>query len=345
MQRSNEIERVATTLREVADLAGVHPATVSRALNPDTRDRVNAKTAVRVDEAARTLGYRVNRLARGLKMRRSLTAGVLIPDLTNPFFPPIVRGIEDRLQEDGYTALLTNTDGDPQRARKGLETLLDRQVDGLILATATREDALVADAAAAGLPVVLVNRRVDQSDVPAVVPDDVGGVHAAVEHLVGLGHRRIAHIAGPLTTSTGHLRREGFLASAGEYGLDVADLVRVADSFTETAGTLQALALLRAHRDITAIVAGNDLIALGCLDALVTEGRRCPDDVSLVGFNDMPFIDKVSPPLTTVHVPHYELGQRAADLLLGRLQDRTRASSQLVVGVRLIVRDSTAPAS
>lgn len=312
---------------------------MSRALNAETRDLVNSETAKRVDLAVAELGYRPNRLARGLKTQRSLTIGVVIPDLTNPLFPPIVRGIEDRLEDQGYSALLTNTDGDPEREHQGISTLLGRQVDGFILATATRTDPAVAGLMAERLPLVLVNRRMDDDSVPAVVSDDRTGVRLAMAHLAELGHQVVGHVAGPSRTSTGRARRDAFRASVRKYGL-VGHVTR-ADAFTETAGAAAAAELLEAQPDVTSIVAGNDLIALGCLDALSDAGLRCPRDVSLVGFNDMPFVDRITPPLTTIRVPQYELGWRAAALLLDRLQDE-RSGGQVLVDVELVVRASTA---
>ena len=336
--------RPSVTLREVAELAGVHPSTVSRTLSPETRDLVNEETARRVDAAVAQLDYRPNRLARGLKMRRSLTVGVVLPDLTNPFFPPVVRGIEDRLEAEGYTVLLTNTDGDAEREQRSIGTLLGRQVDGLILAAATRTDAAVKELLAGGTPLVLVNRRVDDPRAVAVVSDDRKGVRLAVDHLAQRGHRTIGHVAGPTSTSTGRARRDSFRAAARRHGLQAR--VVVAEAFTEAAGAVAAAELLREHPDVTAIVAGNDLIALGCLDALADAGLRCPADVSLVGFNDMPFIDKLDPPLSTVHVSHYALGEQAAALLLEQLGPggNRRATPRLsVVDVSLVVRGSTAP--
>lgn len=328
------------TLREVAERAGVHAGTVSRALNPETRDLVNAETARRVDAAVEELGYRPNPLARGLKTRRSLTVGVVVPDLTNPLFPPIVRGIEDRLDREGYTALLTNTDGDPERERRSINTMLGRQVDGFILAAATRTDAVVAELVADKTPLVLVNRRVDDKRVAAVVADDRTGIRLAVAHLAELGHRVVGHVAGPSVTSTGRARRDSFRSAARSYRLQAH--VVTADAFTEPAGAVAARALLEEHPDVTGIVAGNDLIALGCLDALKERGLRCPDDVSIVGFNDMPFVDRIDPPLTTVRVPHYELGERAAELLLQRMRGDGKRAQQLLVDVELLVRGSTA---
>ena len=332
------------TLREVAALAGVNPATVSRVLNPDTRHLVKTDTAQRVEAAARRLDYEPNRVARSLRTRRSYIIGVVIPDLTNPLFPPIVRGIEDALGASGYTALLANTDRDPGRTRQMFEALRGQQVDGFIMATAATEDALVADALEEGVPLVLVNRTLDRSAVSAVAPDDRGGIRQAVEHLAGLGHRAIAHIAGPQVMSTGLLRYRGFVEAMAAANLDVLDgAVVFAPSFTEDAGAAAAQQLLRALPSCTAIVAANDLVALGVYEAAAELGRKCPDDLSVVGFNDMLFADKFAPPLTTVHVPVYELGTQAAELLLERLQSEHAPARTLLLATRLVVRGSTAP--
>jgi LacI family transcriptional regulator len=332
-------------LSDVAERAGVHPATVSRALSERTRHMVNAATAERVLAAANELGYRPNPIARSLKTNRTFTVAVLLPDLTNPLFPPMVRGIEDALAEAGFTALIANTDNHPDRALAALETMRIRQADGCIAATATRDDGLLADAAGE-MPMVLINRRVMTHAIPAVVADDRSGVRQAVEHLAALGHERIAHAAGPQWLSTGADRHEAFVAALRGVGLDPdPKLVSFGEGFTEEQGAACLNALLDAGAEFSALVAGNDLMALGCYDALVERGLTCPDDVSVVGFNDMPFADKFNPPLTTVRIPHYEMGRRAAGLLLERLAtDGTAPGDDIVLPVELVQRASTAPA-
>ena len=200
----------AVTLRDVAQVAGVHPATVSRALNEETRALVNEETARRVLKAAEKLGYRPNPIARGLKTNRSYTIGVLIPDLTNPLFPPILRGIEDRLETAGYTPLIANTDNDPERELLDSQTMRARQVDGIIAATARRDHRLHDALLEAGIALVLVNRRQDQLPVSSATADDRMGMRLSVEHLVSLGHTRIAHLGGPLDYSTGLDRHDSF---------------------------------------------------------------------------------------------------------------------------------------
>jgi LacI family transcriptional regulator len=332
------------TLRDVAAAAGVHPATASRALNAETRALVNEGTAQRVLEAAIELGYRPNSIARGLKTSRSYTIGVVVPDLRNPLFPPIARGIEDRLEPAGYTSLLANTDNDPERERLSFDALHARQVDGYITATARREHLLLQELAATGRPLVLVNRATDDTSLTSVVPDDRDGMRQAVEHLASLGHRRIAHLTGPFTLSTGVHRHEGFVQAMDRVGLPVdEELVVAGTRFLVEEGARMCRELLGRGTEFTAVAAGNDLLALGCIDALRTAGLDCPRDISVVGFNDMDWSDRFSPPLTTVGVPHHALGMAAADLLLERLADPRAPVRHVVLPVELVVRGSSAP--
>lgn len=336
--------RTTVTIRDVARVAKVHPGTVSRALNEQTRTLVNQETAERVMRAAEELGYRPNPIARGLKTNRSYTIGVLIPDITNPLFPPILRGIEDRLDDAGYTALIVNTDNDAGRERSHLEAMRARQVDGFISATARLDRQLLADVTAGGAPLVLVNRSLEDGSVPAVTVNDRQGIKLAVEHTTGLGHEQIGHVAGPLNVSTGHRRHLGFLEAMRAAGLDPPDQhVRFCSWFTEDEGARKCAELLDAAGELTAIVAANDLLAIGCYDALEARGLRCPEDVSIVGFNDMPFVDRLRPALTSVRIPQREIGIVAADLLLQRLVDDSLPAREILLEPTLIVRGSTAP--
>jgi LacI family transcriptional regulator len=332
------------TLRDVARRAAVHPGTVSRALNVETRALVNEETARRVINAAEELGYKPNPMARGLKTNRSYTVGVLIPDLTNPLFPPIVRGIEDRLGEAGYTSLIANTENDPERERADVLALRTRQVDGFIAATARQDHELLAEMVAAGERVVLVNRRLPDGSLAAVTGDDREGARLAVEHIIGLGHTRVAHLGGPQELSTGNQRYHGFVDAMRAAGITPDPrLVRFGRAFTESEGARICRELLEDGRAFTAIVAGNDLMALGCYDVLEERGLTCPADVSVIGFNDMRFADRFNPPLTTIRLPHYEIGAAAAELLLERLQDADVGPRQVTLDPSLVVRASTAP--
>jgi LacI family transcriptional regulator len=336
---------VAPTLRDVAQLAGVHPATASRALNPQTRPLVNTDTARKVLRAAESIGYQPNPIARSLKTARTSTVGLVIPDLTNPLFPPIVRGIEKVLAEVGYSAWIVNTDNDPAREERQVESLRSRQVEGLIVATARRTHPLLVRLHQQGVRMVLVNRRVDMLDLPAVTADDDAGVAMAVSHLAALGHTRIAHLAGPMDTSTGVARARAFRHAIRDHGLaDDPALIVEAGYWSETEGATALRTLLERDIRFTAIVAGNDLIALGCYDVFAELGIRCPGDISVVGFNDMPFLDKMNPPLTTVRIPQYEIGGEAARLLLDTIDDPERHARSVLLPPSLVVRASTTAA-
>jgi LacI family transcriptional regulator, galactose operon repressor len=334
----------APTLRDVAEAAGVHAATASRALNPATRKLVKAETARRVIHVAETLGYRPNPIARGLKTSKSGTVGLVIPDLTNPLFPPIVRGIEDVLEPAGYSGLIVNTDNDPGRERAQIEVLRSRQVEGLIVATALVKHPLLEQLHREGVVMVMVNRRPDGVDVPSITPDDAAGIALAVRHLADLGHRRIAHIAGPSETSTGVTRARSFAAAVHDLGLDEDPaLVTSTAQWSEAAGADGLRRLLDADLGFTAIVAGNDLIALGCYDVFAERGISCPEDMSVVGFNDMPFLDKLKPPLTSIAIPHQQIGAGASRLLLEAIAEPDRPARSVLLPPALVVRGSTGP--
>ncbi|MCK4176155.1 LacI family DNA-binding transcriptional regulator [Aciditerrimonas ferrireducens] len=334
------------TLADVARLAGVHPATASRALNQvDGSGLVSPATVARVTAAANRLGYRPNPVARSLRTRRSHTVGVVIPDLANPLFPPVIRGIEDRLAEGGYVALLANTDDDPARERQLLERMRERHVDGLVLATVRRGTPEPAGPGEEDLPVVLVNRVAEDRALPAVAADDVSGIRLAVAHLVSLGHRRIGHVAGPQDLSTGAGRLRGFRLGMAEQGLEVGPTdVVVAERYQVAEGLRCARQLLAQRPRVTAIVAANDMLALGCYRALAEAGLACPQDCSVVGFNDMPFVDQLSPPLTSVRFDHYAMGREAAQLILERLATPGCPTKVVYLPPELVVRASTGPA-
>lgn len=330
------------TIRDVARRAGVHPATASRALNPDLPGRITSQTTRRVESAARELGYHPNPIARSLRTRRSGAVGVVVPDLTNPVIAPIVRGIEKVLWTAGLVCLLADTDNDVRREAALVGELRDRHCDGLIVSTATRTSATATDLAEGDLPTVLVTRDVDSGSLPFVGADDAAGVRAAVAHLVDLGHRRIAHLTGPPQLSTTVTRLSAFRDAIRHRDLDPdASLVSHGDGFTVGTGRTLTADMLARRPDITAIVAGNDMIALGCYRTLADSGRRCPDDVSIVGHNDMPMVDSLQPPLTTVAIPQYEIGRRAAGRLLELLSGAAPGPSHDLLPTRLVIRGST----
>jgi LacI family transcriptional regulator len=330
-------------IKDVAARAEVHPSTVSRVMNPETRSMVSERVAERVTRIASEMGYTRSPLASGLRTGRSFTIGVIIPDLSNPMFPPIVRGIERTLEAEGYIAILADSDNSQKSERAIFDSMKSRRIDGLILATAHIEDPIVEDCIEEQLPVVLVNRTIDTHDVTEVINNDELGIQLAVSHLIELGHKQIAFLGGPQNTSTGRDRYRAFrnLADNGQFDLN-PDLCTSCTAFTEAAGHIGMLGILDRNKPFSAVVAANDLLALGCYDALEERGVSCPGDVSVTGFNDMPFVDRFSPPLTSLHIPHDELGVRAANLLLTEIRDSHAPRTTIRLDPVLVVRGSTA---
>jgi len=330
-------------LVEVARAAGVHPGTASRALNPEARDGVSRQTVRRVEQAAKELGYVPNSMARGLRTSRTMVVALVVPDITNPLFPPIVRGAEHVLNAAGYTLVLTDTNNEAETERDQVRALRGRGVDGFIVATARWEDETLQELAEAEVPTVLVNRRNGAGSFPFVGSDDRHGVRLCVEELADLGHRSILHLAGPPNTSTAASRAAAFTQVAAERGL--ADVYTAsADSYSEEAGEEAAAHALHEHPSFTAIVAASDVLALGAQAALAARGLRCPQDVSVTGYNDVDYVRKLTPPLTTVRVPLRREGELAAETLLGLLDGGSSVPTQLLLPVELMRRGTTAPA-
>lgn len=331
------------SLGDVAREAGVHTSTASRALNPDTRSVVSDDTVARVLAAAERLGYRPNHLARGLRTDRTFTVGIVVPDLENPLFPPLVRGAEGALGAVGYSVLVGNTDNDLEHTEAVIAALTDRRVDGLILATAELNGAMEAEIRIAGTPIVLVNRESNDHSIPAIVGDDHLGIGLAVDHLVDLGHRNIGHVAGPPALSTGAGRAAAFVEHMSRHGLDSDGRIEVAEWFQIGPGEAAASTLLERRPEVTAIIAGNDLLGLGTIRAASAFGRTVPEHLSVTGYNDMPFVDMIHPPLTTVRVPYRRMGEMAAELLLQILSSRDQPAASVLLAPTLTVRASTAP--
>jgi LacI family transcriptional regulator len=336
------------TIKDIARAAQVNISTVSKALR-GLPGKVAPETRQRIEQIARELGYRHNAVAATLRTRRSDLIGVIVPDLANPLFGPILQGLERALRAAGWMLLIVQTPPEAEERREMVMTLAARQIAGLVIMSAETEDPVLDAAEELGLPVVLVNRGLDERRFSSVVSDDVESMTLVVDHLHGLGHRRFAHLAGPQASSTGRARKEAFLARVAQ--LKGAQAVVVdTPAFTREAGfaaTQQLLAPPSSKRRKplplpTAIVAGNDLMAVGALDALARAGLVVPRDVSVVGHNDMPLVDMVSPALTTVHIPVARMSQHAAQLLLDRLADAGLPAMQRVLMPQLVVRESTA---
>jgi LacI family transcriptional regulator len=329
------------TLKQLAARAHVHPSTISRVANHDPGLRIAPLTRQRIEALLRETEYRPNGIARGLKLRQTLVLAVVIPDITNPFFAALFRGVEDGASPRGYNVLLCNTDGSPERQRSHLQSLHARQVDGVILASSFLKDPSVRLLRSLRIPYVLVNRYSDEAHDPFVGSDDVLGGRLATAHLAELGHRRIGHLAGKATVSTGMLRRRGYLATLTERGLGTDPRLVVESGYTEEGGARAAERLLALDDRPTAIFAVTDMTAVGAFGAARRMGLRIPQDVAIVGYNDIPLASRMVPALTTVHVPIHDFGSVAARLLLEQIESGEASQRRVIFNPQLIVRGST----
>jgi LacI family transcriptional regulator len=332
------------TIRDVADLVGVHHSTVSRALSPNKRDKISPAVVKKVEKAAKKLGYFPNIVASSLKQNRSFAFGVLIPDLMNPVFPPIIRGIQDTAEAVGYTVITANTDDEEEKERNALRMMQGRSIEGMLILTARREDPIVEECIEYDIPFVLVNRTVDREAVNAVIIDEDFGIRSVLDHLISLKHSRIAHVAGPQHTSTGYQRAKAFTEYLRIHNLPT-DLVETTEKFTIEEGRRAFRKLLAADNSFTAVVAGNDLLALGCMEAMNEMGLLVPENISITGYDDIIFLERMTPALTTVQVPKYEMGSQATKTLLEIIGGEAKEAVVLRMQPRLIIRNSTAIAS
>jgi LacI family transcriptional regulator, galactose operon repressor len=328
------------TMADVAREVGVSMMTVSRVVNH--KGDVSETTRRRVLEAIERLGYRPSGIARGLATRRTGTLGLVVPDVANPFFAEVARGVEHVAYAEGYNVFLCNTDEDPEREVAVLNSLEEKRVDGIVLCSSRLENEdlrLVVDSHPA---VVLVNRRLSGAgeQVRAVLVDDVLGGRLAAGHLVSRGHRAIGLLAGPEGSRSGRCRLQGYQAILEAAGVQLdADWVMGCAPVAE-AGRKAAHVLLRTRPELTALLCYNDLVAVGVLRAATELGRSVPDDLAMVGFDDIPLAALVTPPLTTCRIPRYELGVRAVKLLLAQIREDSTGPEEIILQPELVVRES-----
>jgi len=326
------------TMVDVARQAGVSLMTVSRVVN--NKEDVSPATRQRILEIIDELGYRPSGIARGLVTQRTGTIGLVVPDIDNPYFSGMVRGAENQAYAENYSVFLCNTNEDVEREIAVLQSLEDKQVDGLLLCSSRLDEEELRTVVSRFPTVVLVSRRLDDDCVGAVFSDDETGSYLAAKHLIQSGHKDIGFISGPPISLSGRLRLAGYCRALDTAGI-AFDPTLVQHCSPVVEGGIQATkTLLTSQPDLTALLCHNDLVAVGALQACSALDRRVPADVAVIGFDDIPLAEYVTPSLTTSRIPRYELGKRAMRLLLNQIADCSGRTQTIVLPVELIVRES-----
>lgn len=330
------------TMADVAREAGVSQMTVSRVINQ--REDVSEPTRQRVLEVIGRLGYRPSNIARSLATRRTGTLGLVVPDISNPFFADIVRGVEHAAYAANYTVFLCNSEEHTQRELDLLRSLEERRVDGLILCSSRLNDDQLQVALTHFPAAVLINRRCRMSEIGHVLADDAGGAGQATRHLLGSGHREIGYLCGPRNSYSGQQRLQGHRHALEQAGIAWDPALTRSCNPSVAGGRAAARRLLDERSRLTALFCYNDLIAVGALQACAELNRAVPDRVAIVGFDDIPLAALVTPPLTTCRVPRRQLGVQALQILLRQIDAGPAGVVEMILPTELVVRAS-APAA
>jgi len=332
-------------LRDVASRAGVSTATTSRVLSG--KGFVSNELREQVLAAVKDLNYTPNGLARSMSLRKTHTLGLVVSDVTNPFFTTVARSVEDVCQDQGYSVLLCNTDGKPDKERAYLATLHEKRIDGLLLSSTGQATEQIRGILEAGIKVVLIDRIIPRVETPCVGVENFAGMVDGTRYLLSLGHRRIGVIVGGQGVPTASERLDGYLAAMAGNGVEIDPMLIVDGNFSEEGGRLAGLKLCSYSDPPTAIISCNNLMTSGLLFALRKSGKRVPNDISVLGFDDLPVFSLLDRPLTVIAQPAYELGRRAAEVLLEQFAGRSLEpqAGSIRLPTQLVLRDSCRPVS
>lgn len=332
MKRKNRV-----TIEDVARVAEVSTMTVSRVLN--NKGEIRDETRQRILATIDALGYRPSRVARSLATNRSYILGVIVPDIANPFFAQLVSGAEAVAWEHGYNVLLCHTQEDLKREHTVLQLLEDTQVDGILICSARLPDEQLIPLLAKQEAAVLLNRQVSSRFAGSIRVNDIDGAMAAVQHLLNTGHKRVGHIAGPTNSTSARERLRGFVLVNEAAGYRENIDCQISCSPDTRSGYQAAMTLLQRHPELDGIFCYNDLVAVGVLQACRELGKRVPDDIALIGCDDIPLATLISPALTTLGVDKERLGADAIRILIDRIQGK-QSTDEIVVEQELIIRES-----
>ena len=328
-----------TTIKDVAEKAGVSTSTVSHVIN-NTRF-VSEELKQSVLKAIKELSYYRDAQARGLATGKTHIIGLIVSDITNPFFPELIRGAETCATQQGYDVFLCNTGYDPERTSSLVRRLIEKKVDGAIIMTTEMEYALVVSLTTKKIPVVLLDWGITDILVSNIKENFHKGIEEAIDHLIKLDHRNIAFISGPLNLKTAKTRRDVFLSIIKEYAVIMKEPIIIQGDWKISGGELAAERILNTPNHPTAILASNDLMAIGAMRKIKEVGLQIPKDISIIGLDDIFMSSLVDPPLTTINLPRYEIGKIAWNLLNYSMQNKDEMGKEEIVNTSLIVRNST----
>src|SRR6056297_2519287 len=332
------------TLKTIAAQLGLTPTTVSRVLSgKGDQYRISEKTQRRVRELAAKLNFSPNQVARGLRLSKTLTIGLVVPDISNPYFATIAHHVAAEARQRGYSILLCDSQEDTRHEIEAIQLIRSRNVDGLVLCPVGVSDEHLAELVEGDLPVVLVDRYHPNLAIPSVASDNACGARVATEYLIRHGHNRIACFQGLPDSAPNRERVFGYREALAQHDIPIDEELIVGDSFAQRSGYVATRLLLHAEAKFTAIFAMSNQIALGALQAVSEEGLNIPNDVSIIAFDDSPYAPYLATPMTTVKQRNDEMGQIAVQLLFARLESHKSSPTQgLLLPTRLIERESVA---
>lgn len=336
---TKKVKKLKVTIKDIAREAGVSVTTVSRVINnkPDVSDKTKEKILKIIDK----FNYNPNSVARGLVMQKTHTIGLIIPDISNPFFPDIAKAIEDKAQKLGYSVILFNTDNHLEREKKGVELFKSKQVDGLIVSLSLGNEDILKDLKKRNYPVVQIDRAVFNHLYPLISIDNQKSAYKIVQFLIKKGHKRIAHITGDLNTTTARDRLSGYKNALRDFDIEIENKLIIEGDYSKRAGVEGAEKFLKMKNPPTAVFAANDLTAAGVYNAVFAEGLSIPGDIAVVGHDDIDLASLLRPALTTMSQPMYSIGERAVTVLMKMINnDGELKIDDQILNTKLIRRES-----
>ena len=328
------------TIKDIANLAGVSTATVSKIIN--NKDDISEVTRGKVKKIMKENNYVPNVVARSLVTKKTNTIGLVIPDIRNPFFPELARGAEDRANEEGYNIIFCNTDDVLVKEEKYVDMLIEKMVDGIIFTASAKRTTGFTNLQNTSIPIILLDRDIEFAGVKGkITVNNFQGAYNGVKHLISVGHKKIVFVSGSLLSKPGLDRCEGYKKALNDHGFANDDAIILEGEYKSEWGYQAVKYLMQNNKKFDALFCGDDLIAIGAMKLLKEEGIKIPNDVGIVGFDDIYLASLVDPELTTIRQPNYEMGYQAVGMLMGILKNKMTKNQEIVLDTSLIIRKST----